>query len=77
MSDYIEVNANTLEKTIVNLKKVHKINPVINGVGCIFHFDNGKTQSVSDSYEVIREKLIKSEVVEKKEPSKKENLTKS
>lgn len=81
MIDFIEVNANNSDKCLVNLNKVHKIVPVIGGTGCIFHFDNGKTQGVTDSYleitakltnpDVITEPKVKPEVVvEKKEAAK-------
>ena len=66
MSDYIEVNANNSDKCLVNLTKVHKIVPVIGGTGCIFHFDNGKTQGVSDSYLEITKKLTKPDVITEK-----------
>lgn len=76
---YIEVNTNSSDRCIINLNKVHRIIPVINGVGCVFHFDNGKTQSVSESYEIVKTLLLEpvvekkesvKEIVEKKEPPK-------
>lgn len=53
MSNFIEVTFGT-EKCLVNLGQVYKIVPVVNGTGCVFHFDNGKTQNSSDQYEVIK-----------------------
>jgi hypothetical protein len=53
---FIEVNK-TGEKTIINLSLIKKVVPVINGVGCIVHFEQG-TLNVSESYESIRDELI-------------------
>lgn len=53
MANFIEVTVGT-EKCLVNLAQVYKIVPVVNGVGCILHFDNGKTQNSSDQYDVIK-----------------------
>ncbi len=67
MNTFIEVN-NNLEICIINLSTVYKVIPVINGIGCVFHFDNGKTQSSTDSFDMIKSRLLKSDTV--KVPSK-------
>lgn len=59
MSKFIEVNK-TGDKSIVNMDLVKKIVPVINGVGCVLHFDQG-TVNVSESYETIRSLLVPEE----------------
>ena len=81
MSKFIEVNK-TGDKSIVNLDLVKKVVPVINGVGCVLHFDQG-TVNISESYETLKKiilqekddapKLLNEEVVTKK----KETVTKS
>ena len=56
MSKFIEVNK-TGDKSIINMEMVKKIVPVINGVGCVLHFDQG-TVNVSEPYETIKSLLI-------------------
>ena len=79
MTQFIEVNE-TGERSIVNLDKIKRIIPVINGVGCVIHFEQG-TMLVSESYEVIRDKLIGVEQAKtlngEVSPKKKETITKS
>jgi len=79
MTQFIEVNK-TGERSIVNLDKIKRIIPVINGVGCVIHFEQG-TINVSESYEVIRDKLIGVEQAKtlngEVSPKKKETITKS
>lgn len=53
MINFVEVNSGS-DKCIINMNQIHKIVPVVGGVGCVFHFDNGKTQNVSDSYDIIK-----------------------
>ena len=53
---FIEVNLGTAEKMVVNMDLVKKIIPMINGVGCVFHFDQG-TVFVKEPYDDILSKL--------------------
>nr|QMP82998.1 MAG: hypothetical protein [Caudoviricetes sp.] len=59
MSKFIEVNK-IGDKSIVNLDLVKKIVPMINGVGCVLHFEQG-TVNISESYDVIKALLIQEE----------------
>jgi len=75
MSKFIEVNKSG-DKSIVNMDLVKKIVPVINGVGCVLHFDQG-TVNVSETYESIRDLIIQKEsapqIPTEEVPSKKKN----
>ena len=79
MTKFIEVNK-TGERSIVNLDKIKRIIPVINGVGCVIHFEQG-TINVAESYEEIRDKLVGVEspknINEEVSSKKKEIVTKS
>ena len=56
MSSFIEVNK-TGDRTIINLNSIKKVVPVINGVGCVIHFEQG-TLNVIESYDTIKSLMI-------------------
>lgn len=49
---FIEFNSGSPERVIVNVLLVKKIIPVVNGSGCVIHFDQG-TINVKESYEDV------------------------
>jgi hypothetical protein len=72
---FIEVNVNTIDRTLVNLENVHKVMPARSGVGSILYFSDGRTQNVFESYEMLKTTLTKPQVPisqEEIKPAKKE-----
>ena len=67
---FIEVNVGTNAEMLVNFETVHRVSPAVSGNGSILYFQDGKTQNVSEKYEVIKKVLIKPVTVEVKEESK-------
>ena len=75
---FIEVNK-TGDKSVINAALIKKIVPVINGIGCVVHFEHG-TINVSEPYEFIRDQLIENApnvLNEEFFSKKKETVTKS
>lgn len=72
---FIEVNVNTIDRTLVNLENVHKVMPARSGVGSILYFSDGRTQNVFESYETLKTTLTNPQVPvtqEEIKPAKKE-----
>lgn len=54
---FIEVNVGKPTRSIISEYTIKKIVPVVNGEGCVIHFDSG-TLNIAESYEEILGKLV-------------------
>lgn len=75
MATFIEVNAGTAERTIVNFDTIRKVVPNIRNDGTIIHIDQNTTVACIEQYEDIKNKLIPKKSEPK--PTESKDVTKS